>query len=158
MTLLFLLLCKQKKIAYSRSVEIKELSDNSLVFEGYDLQRISTGIIYDGVYRGTREKNIDEKTAVKYRKDIIGDWKVTYDLYGTQTSTLKIIDNGTFVFYHEKPSDGYNGTYSICDDKLLFVEDTQKCPIGGLYKINELTDNRFVLIDMYKDEFVGGYK
>lgn len=148
---------QSKNISYNRSVGIKELSDNSLVFEGYDSQRISSGIIYNGVYRGTREKNVDEKTAVKYRKDIIGDWKVTYDLYGTMTSTLRINDNGTFVFYDEKPSDGYNGTYSICDDKLLFVEDSQKCPIGGLYKIKELTDNRFVLTDMYEDE-ITGYK
>ena len=103
---------QSKNISYNRSVGIKELSDNSLVFEGYDSQRISSGIIYNGVYRGTREKNVDEKTAVKYRKDIIGDWKVTYDLYGTMTSTLRINDNGTFVFYDEKPSDGYNGTYS----------------------------------------------
>lgn len=149
---------QSKDITYSRSVKIKELSENSLTFEGFDSQiKPSSGIIYDGVYQGTREKDVDEKTAEKYRKDIIGDWKVTYyDHYGeSNTSTLRIDENGNFIYYDETPSRGYNGIYGICGDKLLFLEDSQKCPIGTLYKISELTSNRFVFIDMDNDEIIG---
>lgn len=147
---------QSKNVTYNRSVKVIELSENLFIFEGFDLQRISSGIIYDGIYKGSKENKVDEKTAVKYRKDIVGKWNVTYNLYGNQTSTLNIKDNGTFLFYDEgDEEDYYQGTYSICYDKLLFVEDTQKCPIGGLYTINELTNNSFVLVNTYNEQISG---
>ena len=142
-----------KDYTYNKSVKIIELSDDSFIFEGDDEGDVH-GIIYDGLYKGTKERNIDEKTVVRYRKEIIGEWSITYgSVYGTETATLDIKDNGTFLFYDE---DGYyRGTYSICDDKIMMLEDTQKCPIGGLSTIKELNSERFVFTNTYNKEIVG---
>ena len=123
---------------YKKSVKILELTDNTLLFEG---QNIS----YDGIFRGTKERNIDEKTSERFRKDIIGDW-----ILGTDVLSIK--DNGNFEYteYYKNRSHVYKGVYDICDDKILLFEETQKCGICGLYVIKMISGDKLVMEGKYE--------
>ena len=150
-----------ENISSISSVKIMELSENSFVFEGYDTQR-KTGNndtrVFNGIYRGTKEsKHLGETTSARYKNDIVGEWNVeaVYQKYNVTTFALSISNNGTFKWTDDNKDREYNGVYSICDNKILFLEQTQKCPMGGLHTIKELSESHFVLANVYNQESVG---
>ena len=126
------------------SIRIISLSDDTFVFDGYGSK----------TFRGTKEKNVNHETVAEHRQQIVGDWDITYDLYGKETSPMSIKSNGTFDFENGE----YTGPYSICDNKILFLDATWKCPVGGLLTIKDMSEKQFVLVNTDGEQIVGTKK
>ena len=125
-----------KYYTHKSSVKIIELTDLRFVFEGYDLQRNNTNLVFSGIFRGTKQKRLNNSIVTEYKKNIVGNWNIYQE-----SAPLSIGSDGTFMI--EK----YYGTYDICDDKILFFEETGKCSLNGLYTIKVMDDAKMILVD-----------